>query len=62
VVKSESADFFYKCDEFYNPSDEKAVQWNDPSLGVDWGVDKPILSARDSEGLSLDQISKIVGN
>jgi dTDP-4-dehydrorhamnose 3,5-epimerase len=62
VVQSESADFFYKCDEFYSPSDEKVLRWNDPALGIDWGVEKPILSARDSEGLSLEQISKIVSD
>src|SRR5262249_46305122 len=30
VVLSESADFFYKCDEFYSPANEIVVRWNDP--------------------------------
>ena len=38
VVLSESADFFYKCDEFYSPADEKVLCWNDAALGIDWGV------------------------
>ena len=31
LVLSESADFFYKCDEFYSPADEIAIQWDDPT-------------------------------
>ena len=38
VVRSESADFFYKCDELYSPADEKVLRWNDPALGIDWGL------------------------
>ena len=38
VVLSESADFFYKCDELYSPKDELVVRWNDPALGIAWGV------------------------
>jgi dTDP-4-dehydrorhamnose 3,5-epimerase len=53
VVRSDSADFFYKCDELYSPADEKVLRWNDPELGIDWGVDAPLLSPRDSDGQSL---------
>jgi dTDP-4-dehydrorhamnose 3,5-epimerase len=48
VVLSESADFFYKCDELYSPSDEIVVRWNDPALGIDWGVKSPTVSERDA--------------
>jgi dTDP-4-dehydrorhamnose 3,5-epimerase len=48
VVLSESADLFYKCDEFYSPPDEIVVRWNDPAIGIAWGVDSPSLSARDA--------------
>ena len=48
VVLSDSADLFYKCDEFYSPSDEIVVRWNDPAIGIAWGVDSPSLSARDA--------------
>ena len=43
VVLSETADFFYKCDDLYSPKDEISVRWNDPAIGIDWGVDKPSL-------------------
>jgi dTDP-4-dehydrorhamnose 3,5-epimerase len=57
VVRSDSADFFYKCDEPYSPADEQVLRWNDPELGIDWGVDAPLLSPRDSGGMSLLQLA-----
>ncbi len=36
LVLSESADFLYKCDELYDPSDEAGVRWDDPSIGIQW--------------------------
>jgi dTDP-4-dehydrorhamnose 3,5-epimerase len=59
AVLSESADFFYKCDEFYSPADEIVVQWNDPDLGINWGLDAPTLSARDAAGRRLADIATL---
>jgi dTDP-4-dehydrorhamnose 3,5-epimerase len=56
LVRSESADFFYKCDDVYSPADELVVAWNDPRLAIDWGCDAPNLSARDREGRPLQEI------
>jgi dTDP-4-dehydrorhamnose 3,5-epimerase-like enzyme len=36
AVRSDSAEFLYKCDEFYRPEDEYGVLWNDPALGIPW--------------------------
>jgi len=60
VVLSDSADFFYKCDEFYSPADEKVLRWNDPELGIDWGLDAPRLSPRDRDGRSLAQLEALL--
>jgi len=38
----------YLVDGYYNPADELGVAWDDPEISADWGVDSPILSARDS--------------
>lgn len=38
LVRSETAEFCYKCDDFYHPNDEGGLAWNDPVVGVDWGV------------------------
>jgi dTDP-4-dehydrorhamnose 3,5-epimerase len=39
---------FYFVDRTYDPRDELGVAWDDPDLGIDWGVDHPVLSARDA--------------
>lgn len=57
TVRSESADFFYKCDELYSPADELVLRWDDPALGIDWGCASPQVSARDREGLTLAELA-----
>ena len=47
AVLSETAEFLYKCGDFYYPEHERGLLWNDPALGIDWGVEAPILSAKD---------------
>ena len=49
VVLSEEAVFQYKCDNLYAPQEEGALAWDDPDIGIEWGVpfDKIILSAKD---------------
>lgn len=59
VVLSESADFFYKCDEFYSPKDEITVSWCDPMLGIDWRIADPKVSAKDAAALPLSQIERL---
>ena len=39
--------FCYKVDEYYNKASERAVLYNDPAFGIDWGAEKPILSDKD---------------
>lgn len=49
AVLSDEVIFQYKCDDFYHPECEGAIAWNDPALGIDWGVpeDKIVLSVKD---------------
>lgn len=47
VVLSESADFQYKCTDYYDPNDEAGVIWNDPTLAIDWHIKSPQLSEKD---------------
>jgi dTDP-4-dehydrorhamnose 3,5-epimerase len=60
VVLSETADFHYKCDELYSPADEIVIRWNDPQLGIDWGHRAPIVSQRDSNGLTLSELDGLL--
>lgn len=36
LVLSDTAEFCYKCDDFYHPNDEGGVAWNDPDIGIVW--------------------------
>ena len=56
IVLSESADFLYKTTDYYAPAYERCIAWDDPSIGIVWpeGI-APLLSAKDQQGLSLDQ-------
>tara|TARA_X000000368_G_C22697800_1_gene565426 strand:- start:9 stop:545 length:537 start_codon:yes stop_codon:yes gene_type:complete len=47
VVLSDTADFEYKCTDYYDPSDEGCILWNDSDLGISWPIDNPILSNKD---------------
>ena len=60
VVRSDSADFFYKCDALYSPADEQVLRWDDPVLGIDWGVEAPLLSPRDRDGKTLAQLAGLL--
>lgn len=55
-VLSESADFFYKCTDFYAPEDEAGIMWNDPELGIDWKIKSPKVSEKDMKLPSLREV------
>lgn len=52
-VLSEEAEVQYKCTQYYQPERELAIAWNDPRIAVDWPVESPLLSAKDSEAQTL---------
>jgi len=47
LVLSETAEFLYKCSDYYHPEDEFGVVWNDPVIGIDWQASAPLLSKKD---------------
>ena len=53
IVLSELADFEYKCTDYYDPSDEGSILWNDTSLKIPWPSSKPLLSDKDKKALSF---------
>ena len=50
VTLEDDTIFSYKCSAYYHPGSERTILWNDPDLGIDWGVDSPVLSSRDLAG------------
>ncbi|WP_338521538.1 dTDP-4-dehydrorhamnose 3,5-epimerase [Pseudomonas batumici] len=56
VVLSEYAEFLYKTTDYYTPSAERCIRWDDPTLAIDWEFDgTPQLSAKDLNGKSLHE-------
>lgn len=56
-VMSERAEFLYKCSDFYDPSSEVGIAWNDPDLAIDWRIDQPLLSQKDSNYPTLRSLT-----
>ena len=59
AVLSESADFFYKCDDFYSPKDEISVRWDDPTIGINWRLANPSLSEKDAAAPFLADVKNL---
>ena len=58
-VLSESAEFVYKCTDYYAPRHEHTLRWNDESIGVAWPIPpggEPVLSGKDVCGASFDSL------
>jgi len=56
LVLSETADFQYKCTDYYSPAHERSILWSDPGIGIRWPLTAgaaPQLSAKDATGVSL---------
>lgn len=58
LVQSETALFHYKCTEFYTPSNELAIRWDDPDIGIAWPLKEPLISERDAKGLRLREVPR----
>lgn len=59
VVLSETADFFYKCDNIYSPENEVSLRWNDPAIGINWGISNPLLSYKDASAPLLAEAKNL---
>lgn len=54
-VLSGTATFTYKCTDFYAAGDEYGIRWDDPSIGIDWPIDAPVLSEKDAQAPLLKE-------
>lgn len=60
-VMSESADFLYKCTDFYAPEYDRSLRWDDPTVGIQWPLvnsEPPLISAKDEAGKSWQEADK----
>ena len=61
LVLSDSAEFAYKCTDFYHPNDEGGLAYNDPDIGVEWPIPEGmslIMSEKDQKWGSFQEFSK----
>ncbi len=50
--------FAYKCTAPYSKEHDRGIRWNDPALGIDWGVSEPIVSEKDQQHPLLKDIAE----
>ena len=60
VVLSECADVMYKTNQYYQPSAERCLAWDDPTVAIAWPVVAPRLSAKDQQGVSWSQVELFI--
>lgn len=48
VTLTDEVEFLYKADNYYAPEADGGIRWNDPELGVEWGITDPVLSQKDA--------------
>lgn len=59
VTLTDDVEFLYKADNYYTPEADGGIRWNDPEIGVEWGVEQPILSAKDEKNPLLKDVEPI---
>jgi dTDP-4-dehydrorhamnose 3,5-epimerase len=54
LVLSDTAEFLYKTTDYYAPSCERCILWNDPTLAIEWPLTgPPVISPKDAQGMTL---------
>lgn len=60
VTLTDDVEFMYKADNYYNLEAECGIIWNDPEINIDWGIDSPILSAKDMVNPLLQDVENML--
>ena len=60
VVLEDETTFAYKVDNYYSPEYDRTIAYNDPAIGIDWGIEaeKILLSEKDRQALTLQKAEK----
>ncbi|MGR5261065.1 dTDP-4-dehydrorhamnose 3,5-epimerase [Vibrio astriarenae] len=62
-VTSEQAEFVYKCTDYYDPSSEVSLCWDDPQIAIEWpNQQAPLLSEKDKRGISFSEVGQYQPN
>ena len=49
----DGSDLVYKCTTLYDPPSDRAILWNDPEIGIEWPIEVPVLSGKDTKAPRL---------
>ena len=60
VTLTDDVEFMYKADNYYAPQADGGIRWNDPDIGVDWGITEPILSDKDTKNPFFKEIAAVL--
>lgn len=55
LTLTENVEVLYKVDEYYDSKNDRSIKYNDEKIGINWGVDSPVLSQKDLSAPSLDE-------
>ena len=55
LTLTDNVEFLYKVDDFYNKECDRSIRFDDPQIGVKWGIQNPILSQKDHSAPLLSQ-------
>ena len=55
LTLTDDVEFLYKVDNIYNKEADRSIRWDDPEIGVDWGINDPILSDKDKNAPFLNE-------
>ena len=59
VTLTDDVEFLYKADNYYAPEADAGVRWNDPEIGVEWGIENPVLSEKDKKNPFLKDCKEL---
>ena len=59
VTLTDHVEFLYKADNYYAPEADGGIRWNDPDIGVEWGVEHPVLSEKDQHNPFLKDVEPV---
>lgn len=59
VTLTDHVEFLYKADNYYAPEADGGIRWNDPDIGVEWGIEHPILSEKDQNNPFLKDVGPV---
>ena len=59
LTLTDDVEFLYKADNYYVPEADAGIRWNDPDIGVEWGIKNPILSEKDKKNPFLKDCKEL---